>query len=77
MKNKLKVDYKIEKGIPIPARGHRGVWASLLNEMKEGDSIVLDSISRAHSFQVSARRKGVETTYRGLEDNKARVWRTN
>jgi hypothetical protein len=68
-------EIKIEKGIPIPARGTKGKWTSPLFEMKTGDSFVADNLSVAGCVRSSAIKSGYKIKTRGIGNGKIRIWK--
>ena len=69
--------YKIEKGISMPDRRHRGssVFKQLRDEMEIGDSIVVDSHKKALAIYAYFDRHGRKTSNRKISENQFRVWR--
>ena len=63
---------KIDKDIPIPEM--RSKWRRIFNEMKIGDSIVLDEPNK-HSCLSSAYRYKVIVISKKLGENEYRVWK--
>ena len=69
----MKSPIKIESGIPLP-RKQRGKWNRVIDEMAEGDSIVLDKPRERIAILHSAKKMGAILTTRKEEDGKIRVW---
>ncbi len=63
---------EIESGIEIPPRSK---WASVLREMKVGDSTVT-TIAECSAIRAQAWKLGMAVESRTVEPNKIRVWRT-
>jgi len=81
MSERQEESMKIESGIPIPRRGHfvgRGKWSILLDEMQEGDSVLLTE-KQINSVRPIFSRKGAKITTRrvtGPDEEKPyyRLW---
>lgn len=74
------MEYKIEKGVPIPpkrtGREGRGLLNITMRNMEVGDSILLPIRDARTKATTIARRIGIEITQRQVDDENARVWRT-
>lgn len=70
--------FRIEKGVPIPARGLRADSAFPFMDMEIGDSIEVPADfakkarAAAHGF---AKREGIRLTCRAQPDGSVRIWR--
>jgi len=67
------MDYKIEKGVPVPARRCWGRRSKLLFVMDEGDSFVCEH-KDAELFRWTAGRLKMKSCVRKTEDGNARFW---
>lgn len=72
--NKPKLNYEIEKNMPIPEYTQWGKNIHFLKKLEIGDSFVVEGNSRS-SFLISARRMGIKAVSRSLGNGKARIWR--
>lgn len=70
--------YQIEDNVPIPeiSEGY-GKRKSVIQQMREGQSIMVDSKKEANSFYVAARRLGVKMRRKKVDEGKFRIWRVN
>lgn len=70
---------EIDKGVPLrPKRGltpEYKYFSEVLNEMENGDSIVVDTPARAVAIRAQARRMGICLTQRKEPDGRLRLWR--
>ncbi len=68
------MDYKIEKGIPLPV-SQRCKWAATISDMEIGDSILL-SLKDAVTFAGAVYRinPGFNITRRKQPDGNTRIW---
>ena len=67
---------KIESGIAIPPRKKPrayGVWTNLAQEMKRGDSVLLNK-QQSHNLYQALKKAGFKAPVR-MEGNKFRVWK--
>lgn len=70
--------FRIEKGVPVPARGARGEHLFPFLDLEIGDSFVAPAelAKKARSAACSfARREGVRLTCRSQPDGSVRIWR--
>lgn len=67
------MELKIDKNIPIPDRYQTEV-KSFVQDMEIGDSVEVETLSKACTIQTVLRRLGYNSTQRKLE-NSYRVWR--
>ena len=70
------MEFKIEKGIPIPSRGK---WLQLAEKMEDGDSVLLslqDSINLKRAFRnIYAREGKFSCVARQESPHSFRVWK--
>jgi hypothetical protein len=66
------VEFKIEKGIPVPERCS-GEWARLITAMKPGDSVVVPR-GKDQAIRSAAKIHGAIITLRAIDASKMRVW---
>jgi hypothetical protein len=71
------MEFKIEKDVPVPARGHSSDITLVLHQLEPGDSVVLPGPIRTIRNTVANVRKKThrQFTTRELEDGSMRVWR--
>lgn len=66
---------KIEKGVPLPARGKANGMTDALRQMAIGDSFVVPLKSRGSALAI-AQRLAVKVASRQEGKQNVRVWRT-
>jgi len=66
------VEFKIEKGIPIPTR-QNGEWGKLIDTMKPGDSVVVPR-GKDQTIRSAAKIHGAMVTLRAIDVSKVRMW---
>lgn len=68
------MNYKIEKNIPITKQYRGGVWKDLMNNMKIGDSVLVENRIAANSLVIIMRKYGYRSVTR-TDGKKIRVWK--
>lgn len=66
---------KIEKNIKIPLIQKRGKWINILNQMVEGDSIILENKSAMTLFRSRANLMGIKAVTRTVKENGKSMYR--
>lgn len=71
------MQYKIEKGIPIPNKSKTGL-RGVLRELKVGDSFLGEPKDRVNAY-ISAKTIGItiQTSIKDQPSGKIRVWRVS
>jgi hypothetical protein len=69
------MEYKIEKGIPIPPRRCGRKPRYPFGQMEIGDSVIVEIISGARAATTYGRRHGKKFQSEKQADGKYRVWR--
>lgn len=72
---KIEVDYKIDKGVPIPVRK---VKLPPIKQLQIGESIEFNLIDRGNVQSIASRYKrkiGYEYTIKRESEDKCRIWR--
>jgi len=67
----------IEKGVPLPINKAWGQWARLADQMKHGDSVVVDCCEDVHRMYAAFYSKGKTCVRRKQSDGTFRVWATD
>ena len=80
LSDKLPLDIKIEKGVPIPPKKHlytKGLRHEfeVVKRMEIGDSFVVKTAAQKSKCQQKAYRKGLRLMSRTLKEDGFRLWR--
>jgi hypothetical protein len=67
-------DVRIEHGVPVTLRKK---WSQVFDQMKAGDSFIVETMDEVRSAHVCAKRKGITTCARKTKKGDYRVWRVN
>tara|TARA_R100000781_G_scaffold114863_1_gene87313 strand:- start:3123 stop:3362 length:240 start_codon:yes stop_codon:yes gene_type:complete len=69
--------HKIERGIPLPSnRSGKTSWIQLARNMQIEDSVLLENKKELYLMRSAMYTLRYSTTFKQLENDKYRIWRT-